>query len=177
MRFQMCVWEQGHICVQLFQVLTELKTLSHNAIYSKCYNFWVACESWWQFCFMKCNTIFVMVIILFSSDSGSLSPVICWNIVVTTLHMSFTDKLFALGTDWLRTCWLCLRGGTYFSYCGGAGLCNWGWLRLLPLLYSTVMKDSPGLAWLEQNTVPVLVLGTFCKFLFHISTLACLQPQ
>jgi hypothetical protein len=65
---------------------------------------------------------------------------ICWNIVATTLNM-FRDELFALGawTDWLGTCWLCLEGGTHFSHCGGADLCNWGRLRLLLLLCSTAM--------------------------------------
>jgi hypothetical protein len=40
------------------------------------------------------------------------SVMICWNIVATTVIMSLRDVLFALGvwTDWLRTCWLCLKG-------------------------------------------------------------------
>jgi hypothetical protein len=74
---------------------------------------------------MSFHTIFVMVIIQPSSGLAPLcSVMICWNIVATTVNMSFTDELFALGiwTDWLGTCWLCLKGGV-------AGPCNedgWG---------------------------------------------------
>jgi hypothetical protein len=57
----------------------------------------------------------VIVIILSSSDSAPLSSVMmCWNIVATTVNMSFTDELFLLGvwTGWLGShCWLCLMGG------------------------------------------------------------------
>jgi hypothetical protein len=43
-----------------------------------------------------------------------LAVMIYWNIVVTTLNMSFRDELFALEawTDWLGICfWFCLKGG------------------------------------------------------------------
>jgi hypothetical protein len=55
------------------------------------------------FCFMNLNIIFVMVTILFSSDSAPLSYVmICWNTIMTILNKSFRDELFTLGvwTDW-----------------------------------------------------------------------------
>jgi hypothetical protein len=113
----------------------------------------------------------VMAIILSSSDSAPLSSVvICWNIVVTTLNMSFRDKLFALGawTDWLGACCLCLkRGGVY--------LCNWGLLRLLLLRFLCVaaLHCREGL---EENALPVVVLGALCDFLFRVSSFACLQP-
>jgi hypothetical protein len=78
-------------------------------------------------------------------------------------------------TLWLGTCcWLCLEGG---SGC----LCNWGRLRLplllCVLLRSTAAKDSPGVVWLEEKTLPVVVLGVLCVFLFRVSSLACLQPR
>jgi hypothetical protein len=44
-------------------------------------------------------------------------------------------------------------------------------------LDSTAAKDNPGVVWLEENTLPIVVLGTFCNFLFQISSLAWLQPQ
>jgi hypothetical protein len=36
MRFHMCLWEQGYICVQLY---TELIALPPNVIHIKCYDF------------------------------------------------------------------------------------------------------------------------------------------
>jgi hypothetical protein len=57
-------------------------------------------------------------------------------------------------------------GGTHFSHCGGARLCNWGQLRLL--LRSTTAKDSPRVVWLEENTLPIVVLSALCDFLFRM---------
>jgi hypothetical protein len=31
--------------------------------------------------------------------------------------------------------------------------------------------------WLEENTLPIVVLGVLCDVLFRISSLACLQPE
>jgi hypothetical protein len=45
------------------------------------------------------------------------------------------------------------------------------------LLRSTAAKDSSGMVWLEENTLPVVVLGALCNFLFGISFLACVQPR
>jgi hypothetical protein len=61
---------------------------------------------------MSFNATFVMDLILSSPDSAPLSSVMsCWNAVATTVDMSFRDELFGLGawTDWLGTCWLCLK--------------------------------------------------------------------
>jgi hypothetical protein len=37
-------------------------------------------------------------------------------------------------------------------------------------------KDKPGLVRLEENTLPVLVLGVLCDFFFCISSFACYSP-
>jgi hypothetical protein len=113
-----------------------------------------------------------MAIILSSSDSAPLSSVVIyWNIVATTVNMLFRDELFALGawTDCLGACWLCLTRE-------GAGLCSWERLRLRLLLRITAAKVCPGVVWLEESTLP-LVLGALWDFLFRISSLACLQPR
>jgi hypothetical protein len=109
----------------------------------------------------------VMTTVLPSSDSVPLSSdTICWNTFATTVNMSFRDELFASGawSGWLRTCWLCLKGGGagYFCCC--------------VLLRSAAAKDSHGVVWLEVNTLAVVVSGALCDFLFRISSLACPQP-
>jgi small-conductance mechanosensitive channel len=122
-----------------------------------------------------------MPILLSSYVSAPLNSVmICRNIIAATLNMLFRAELSALGawTDWLGPCWLCLPGGgTQFSYSGRAGLCNSGQLRLLLLLCCTPAKGSPGVVWLEKNTITIVVLGALCNFLLCISCLLCLQPQ
>jgi hypothetical protein len=45
------------------------------------------------------------------------------------------------------------------------------------LLRSIAAKDILGVVWLEENTLPVVVFGAVCNFLFRISSLAYLQPQ
>jgi hypothetical protein len=45
------------------------------------------------------------------------------------------------------------------------------------LLRRAAAKDSPGVVWLEDNNLPVVVLGAVCDFLPHISSLAWLQPR
>jgi hypothetical protein len=100
---------------------------------------------------------------------------ICWNIIMTTLNMSSTDEtVYVRNLNWL-TWYLLLvvpqeRWGTHFSHCGGAGLCNWRWLRLLR---STAMKDNSGVVWLEENTPPIVVSSSLWNFLFRISWRAC----
>jgi hypothetical protein len=126
-----------------------------------------------------------MATILSSSDSAPVSSVmIYWNTIVITLNMLFRDKLFTLWVwnYWLGTCWLCLKGGWAFispsvlrqvcaTGCGSSYCC------CSVLLCTTTAKDSPGVLWLEENTLPDVVLGVLCNFLFHILSLAWLQPQ
>jgi hypothetical protein len=68
-------------------------------------------------------------LLLTRPHSAVMMVMICWNTFATTVDMSLRGELFALGacTDWLATCWLCLRGGV-------SGLCNWGRLCRLLLL-------------------------------------------
>jgi hypothetical protein len=120
-----------------------------------------------------------VIAIILSSDTALLTSVmICWNIIVAILNMSFRDELYIRSLNWLGTCcWLCLKGrGALISPTVVRHACvtedSWGCV----LLRSTAMKDSPGVVWLEENTVPVVVLGALCNFLFHISSSVCLQP-
>jgi hypothetical protein len=39
------------------------------------------------------------------------------------------------------------------------------------------MKDTPGVVWLEENDLPVAVLGTLCDVLLDISSFASPQPR
>jgi hypothetical protein len=76
---------------------------------------------------------------------------------------------------------LCLKGGgALFSPTVAGQTCankgGWGCCCHCVLLHSTAMKDSPGVVWLEENTLPIVVLGALWDFLFCISSLACLQP-
>jgi hypothetical protein len=45
-------------------------------------------------------------------------------------------------------------------------------MLLLFLPWSATAKDTPGVVRLEENTLPVVVLGVLCDF---ISSSACLQ--
>jgi hypothetical protein len=42
---------------------------------------------------------------------------------------------------------------------------------------SATTKETPGVIVLEKNTLPVVVLGVFCDFLFYSSSLSCLHPR
>jgi hypothetical protein len=48
---------------------------------------------------------------------------------------------------------------------------GWGCCCCCVLLHSIAAKASPGMVWLEENTLPLVV------FLFRVSSLACLQPR
>jgi hypothetical protein len=52
-----------------------------------------------------------------------------------------------------------VAGQTYASEGRWDCCCCW------VLLHSTTAKDSPGVAWLEENTLPVVVMGDLCNFL------------
>jgi hypothetical protein len=95
-----------------------------------------------------------------------------WNIVATTLNMSFRDELFALGswTDWPGTCCcLCLKGREALispTVAGQASAteCGWGCCCCCMLLRSTAASDCPVVVWLEEYTLPVVVLVAVCDF-------------
>jgi hypothetical protein len=112
-----------------------------------------------------------MAIILSSSGSAPMSSVMmCWNIVANNVNMSFREELFALGawTDWLGTCWFCLKGGRH------SFLSLW---RCRPANLRLLHSRRHGLVWLEEYTLPVVVLGSLYDFLFRISSMACLQSR
>jgi hypothetical protein len=43
------------------------------------------------------------------------------------------------------------------------------------LLRSAAVKASPGVVWLEENTLLDVVLGALCDFIFRVPSLAWLQ--
>jgi hypothetical protein len=42
---------------------------------------------------------------------------------------------------------------------------------------SAAAKETPGVVRLEENILPVIVLGVLCDFDFCSSSFACLQPR
>jgi hypothetical protein len=43
------------------------------------------------------------------------------------------------------------------------------------LLHSSTTNDSPRVVWLEENILLVVIWGSLCNFVYHISSLAFLQ--
>jgi hypothetical protein len=92
----------------------------------------------------------------------------CWNTAATAVNMSFRYELFALGawTDWFGNCYrLCLKGGG--QACATVG--SWGCCCCCVLLRSAAAKEIPVVVWLEENTLPVVVLGAICGFSSFVS--------
>jgi hypothetical protein len=104
---------------------------------------------------MSFNTILVMATIVSSYDLAPLSSVmVCWNNDWTTLNMSFRDELFTLGswTDWLGTCWLCLKEGRALicptvvgQACATEG--GWGCCCSFLVLHSTTTNKLDKSKW------------------------------
>jgi hypothetical protein len=123
-----------------------------------------------------------MVTIMSSFGSTPLSYVmICWNTALTALNMSSET--------------VCIRSLNFFFYlyldCEAVGtaatpglslnLLSWYLLLVVPqgrgcrpgcwgcccvLLRSSAAEDTPGDMWLEENALPIVVLGAFCDFCF-----------
>jgi hypothetical protein len=110
-----------------------------------------------------------VAIILSPFDSGTLSFVMMhWNIVTTIMNM-FIDELFALGawTDW--------HGPS--SRVGVHCRCMLVQLRVAEAPAVTMFCSIAPLrrivlrvVWLQENTLPLVVLEALCDFLFRISS-------
>jgi uncharacterized protein involved in response to NO len=71
--------------------------------------------------------------------------------------------------------------GAHLSHCGRRGRPEQKGAdeaaAVAALLCSAVAKVSSRVIWLEENTLPDVVLGALCYFLFCISYLTWLQSQ
>jgi hypothetical protein len=96
---------------------------------------------------------------------------ICWNTVATTLNLSLRDDLFISG-DWTDL----VLVGCASREAGLSFLSRWRGRPVQPrvdedaavLLRSAPAKDSPGMVWLGEKTLPLVVLGTLRLSLSHL---------
>jgi hypothetical protein len=102
--FEMCLWEQSHIYMQVLQLFTELTALPPNVIRIKCYDFERPINS--SSPFVALSTIFVITITL-SSDT---TPVSCHNL----MHYSgYSVTVGRTGGLYWQTCVSLLPGSRH----------------------------------------------------------------
>jgi hypothetical protein len=95
-------------------------------------------------------------------------------------HIEEDDFTRGAWTDWPVVS--CNAGVLIFCFAGVGGGATGTWLACgcccwSPLFRSAAAKETRGVMMLEENTLPVVVLGVLCVILLCISSLAYLQPR